>query len=88
MQVYLAGDYVLFIELNERMSSVGFYCKSKKSLIPSKGLVIPKLINKNRFQSFLQTPNNYPKNLLPRMNVKGKLLENPWLTEGSIRPVV
>jgi len=61
MQVYLVGDYTLLIELNERMSSVGFYYKSKKSLIPSKGLFIPKITNKKYISKLLRTPNNYPK---------------------------
>jgi len=42
MQVYWVGVYTLLIELNEKMSSVGFYYKSKKSLIPSEGLFIPR----------------------------------------------
>jgi len=77
------------IELNEKMSSEGIYCKSKKSLIPSEGLFIPRKKTKFRFQSFFELKIIVEeKNLLPRMNVKGKLEENPPLTEGNIRPVV
>jgi len=62
------------------MSSVGFYCKSKKSSIEPEGSVIP---NKPSLVKYVNKKQKlFKQDSLPRMKVKGKVKEKSPLKGG------